>query len=352
MNQAIDFVFRFLPFGGTLSLSILGLWAAHRFLNRESSTISGHKFRNQLIMIGLTCIVLLLVVLALPVDRDTKSALLSLVGIVLSAGVALSSTTFLGNAMAGIMLRAVESFRIGDFIRCEKHFGRVSERGLFHVEIQTEDRELTTLPNLFLVTHPVTALRRSGTIVATHVSLGYDVPRGKVRRHLLQAAEEAGLRDPYVHTVKLGDFSVSYRVAGLLGDIKQILSTRSQLRNLVLDHLHRGGIEIVSPNFMNQRILDPEQAFIPRPAPTTAPQPEEIFAEGLVFDKAEEAASLQALRDRHAKMGKRLQELREEQKTADEARREELTRSVELLENGRKQLEEWITRRAENASDD
>jgi len=34
------------------------------------------------------------------------------------------------------------------------YFGRVTERGLFHVEIQTEDRDLATLPNMFLVSQP------------------------------------------------------------------------------------------------------------------------------------------------------------------------------------------------------
>ena len=32
----------------------------------------------------------------------------------------------------------------------------------------------------------------------------------------IEAAEAAGLSDPYVHIVELGDFSVSYRVCGLL----------------------------------------------------------------------------------------------------------------------------------------
>jgi len=96
--------------------------------------------------------------------------LLAVVGLLFSATMALSSTTFLGNAMAGVMIRAVRNFRIGDFIRCDQHFGRVTERGLFHTEIQTEDRELTTLPNLYLVTHPVTTVRASGTVISATVA--------------------------------------------------------------------------------------------------------------------------------------------------------------------------------------
>lgn len=92
-----------------------------------------------------------------------------------------------------------------------EHFGRVSKRGLFHTEIQTEDRDLITLPNLYLVSHPVTTVRNSGTIISSTVSLGYDVPRGRIEASLLRAAQNAGLQDPFVRIFELGDFSVSYR---------------------------------------------------------------------------------------------------------------------------------------------
>ena len=44
-------------------------------------------------------------------------------------------------------------------------FGRVTERGLFHTEIQTEDRDLVTLPNLYLVTNPVKVVRTFLTVL-------------------------------------------------------------------------------------------------------------------------------------------------------------------------------------------
>jgi small-conductance mechanosensitive channel len=189
---------------------------------------------------------------------------------VLSAAIALSSTTILGNALAGVMLRVIRNFRMGDFIRSGDHFGRVSERGLFHTEIQTEDRDLTTLPNLYLVTHPVKTIRSSGTVISASVSLGYDVPRAVVEELLLESARQAGLKDPFVQIHELGDFSVSYRIAGLLGEVKQILSARSRLRANVMDRLHEGGVEIVSPRFMNIRALGRERVFIPKPAQRAA----------------------------------------------------------------------------------
>ena len=206
------------------------------------------------------------------------------------------------------MIRAVKNFEVGDFIRVEDRFGRVSERGLFHVEIQSEERELITLPNLYLVTHPVTTIRSSGTMIAAELTLGYDVPRGQAEELLLAAAGDAALKDAFVQILDLGDFSVKYRVAGLLEEVKYLVSARSLLRGKILDRFHDAGVEIVSPNFMNTRAIPEDRSVIPAANPITpeadsAPPPEE-----LIFDKAEEAekaetqAELALLRGREAEL--------------------------------------------------
>ena len=190
----IEILLSFAPSAAILVLFIILLFVMQRILDRSASA-NGHRARNQLILLGISVAGLLVVILVMPIGEAARGQILGLLGIVLSAGIALASTTFLGNAMAGVMLRAVKNFRMGDSIRTGEHFGRVSERGLFHTEIQTEDRELTTLPNLFLVTNPVTTLRSSGTIVSTTISLGYDVPRKKVSELLLEAATQAELEE-------------------------------------------------------------------------------------------------------------------------------------------------------------
>lgn len=88
------------------------------------------------------------VILALLISENFRGQIISGIAILLSAALTLASTTLLGNALAGLMLQTIGHFRIGDFIRVGEHCCRVSERGLFHTEIQTEQRELTMLPNL------------------------------------------------------------------------------------------------------------------------------------------------------------------------------------------------------------
>jgi small-conductance mechanosensitive channel len=191
-SGALDLV----PTAVAVAAVAIVLFVGHRLLERTRGPAEFGRFRNQLIMLALTFVGGLVVILALPISEALRGQLLSLIGILFSAAIALSSTTLLGNALAGLMLRVMRNFRMGDFIRVGEHFGRVSDRGLFHTEIQTQYRELTTLPNLYVVTHPVTAIRSSGTLIEATVSLGYDVSRTRVERLMLEAAEECDLEDP------------------------------------------------------------------------------------------------------------------------------------------------------------
>ncbi len=314
---------RWIPVLAVVVGSALALALGHRLLTTRAHA-GEWRVARQLIMAIATAVALVLAILTLPVSDTTRGQLLSLLGVVLTGVIAFSSTTFVSNAMAGLMLRAVGNFKPGDFVRVEGHFGRVSERGLFHTEIQTEDRDLTTLPNLYLVTHPVAVVRASGTIVSATLSLGYDVAHARVEPLLKQAAEQAELQEPFVQVLELGDFSVTYRAAGFLPDVQQILTARSRLRTRVLDVLHGAGIEIVSPTFMNQRRLAEDVRMIPTPVapPRVA---EKTAPEERIFDKAALAGEVETLRAEQTELAQRIAELeRELRSVKDEATRARL----------------------------
>lgn len=337
----MDWFLTALPPGVGVLAVVLALFVAHRLLNRHPNAVS-YRFRNQMLMLGFTAVAGLAILLVLPITSETRGQLLSFFGILITASIALSSTTFLGNALAGLMLRAVRSFRMGDFIRAGDHFGRVSERGLLHIEIQTEDRELTTIPNLFLVTNPVTTLRSSGTVISATLTLGYDLPRTKVRETLLEAAEAAGLTDAFVQILNLGDFSVEYRVAGILKEVKQILTARSDLRARILDAMHAKHMEIVSPTFMNTRALTRDEAVIP-PTPALSPTPEpEVSPEGVVFDKAEEAEGALILETEYKGICERLAEAQGQIKGATPEVKIELELEIAELQEKKEKLEEAL----------
>jgi len=322
-----------IPMALAIALSLLVIVGVDRWLSGRPRSLG-----RPATMAGLTVIALITVVLTAPIDDATQGQLLSLFGIALTAAIALASTTFVSNAMAGLMLRSLRNFSPGDFIRVEEHFGRVTERGLFHTEIQTEDRDLTTIPNLLLATKPTSVVRASGTIISATVSLGYDAPRGRIEDALRAGASDAGLEEPFVQVLELGDYSVTYRVAGFLTDVKQLLSARSRLRVMTMDALHADGIEIVSPTFMNQRRMD-GQIVAPAEAPPAEQASDE--PERVMFDKADTA-------ERHAAAEKELEELRSrvtemEKNGADKqeveslrAEEERLKREVESLREAAK----------------
>lgn len=348
----MDRLLEFVPTVGAVIVVGVVLAVARRITERIQGVRPGRRVPSALVMLGLTVIGFVVIILSLPIGDARQGQLLSLFGIVLSAAVALSATNFLGNALAGFMLRSVRNYRIGDFISCGEHFGRVTERGLVHTEIQTEDRDLTTLPNLHLISNPVTTVRSSGTIVSATVSLGYDVPRKQIEACLLEAAEAAELNDPFVQVLELGDFSVVYRVAGLLTEVKHLLTVRSRLRAMVMDALHSHRIEIVSPSFMNQRVFDPKTEFIPS-SPRVVVAPEETTVpEAMVFDKADEAESLEKLRATLIEVKTQIEELKAERKKAeDDAARDDLDRRIERLGRRERALEAHIGSR-EAASPD
>jgi small-conductance mechanosensitive channel len=295
LNSFVTTVTNLVPALGTAAAVVALLTIINWFLKRRWKDNADLQFRFQLIMLALTFAGTLSIILALPVNDATRGQLLSLIGILLSAAIALSSTTFIGNIMAGIMLKAVRSARPGDFITVADLTGRITEMGLLHTEVQTEFRDLVTVPNMYMVTQPMQVVRVSGTIITAEVSLGYDVSHARASKILCEAAAGAGLSDAFVHVRQLGDFSVTYRVAGLLEDVKSLISARSGLREAMLDALHANAIEIVSPNFMNTRAVADDKVYIPEPTRERARE-QRTQAEDVVFDKAEEAASVEGIR--------------------------------------------------------
>lgn len=323
MQSILDYM---LPWSGSVILSfflIVVLFLIRVAFNKRNLSLDrdSGSISQMMIFVLVVMVAIIAVILSLPIGENARGQLLSLFGLLITAIIALSSTTFVGNAMAGMMLKALHNFRPGDFVRVGDHFGRVSEVGLLHTEIQTEDRDLTTLPNLHLVANPITVLRSSGTIISAEVSLGYDVPRKDIERQLIVATERVKLEAGFVHIRSLGDFSITYRAAGFYKDVKYVLSKRSQLRSAILDALHEAGIEIVSPSFMNQRQLKSGIEFIPKTETkslSSISNQQSVSSdvhnapETMIFDKAEHAESVADNKDELNKLLRERDELKKE----------------------------------------
>ncbi|MFH2124332.1 MAG: mechanosensitive ion channel domain-containing protein [Pseudomonadota bacterium] len=320
-NRILEISLPYLPLLCVAIALGLALLAAHWFLiGRHADLGNERKFPRQIVMLGLTLVTLVAMVLVLPISEDSRNRLIGIIGLLASGVVAFSSTNVVASLMAGILLRLTKPFRIGDFIHVGDHFGRVSERGLFDTEIQSESRELIAIPNTYLVSHPVTTIRSSGTIISTTLSLGYDVHHSQVEPLLLRAAEESGLAEPFVHILELGNFAVTYRISGFLPEVKWLITARSNLCRKVLDILHGQDIEIMSPTYMNQRRVDDAGKIIPTIGQEdVSTQP--VMAEDIVFDKAEQAEQTE---DEKQKLINDMQELEAALKEAPEEEKQRI----------------------------
>ena len=247
-----------------LVLVVLLIFNSWLFKKIKSVKLHGNVIKNSIAtLVVLSGIVAF--ILSIPIDKALKGQILSFLAVVVSAGIALSSTTVLGNLIAGIMNNSMNRFRNGDLIKISDFQGKVTKTSIFHIEIQLEDSNFITIPNLYIATNPVKLTRKTNSVISTSVSLGYDIPRTTIEESLKEAAVLTGLSDPYVYITNLGDYSVVYKIHGFLEDSKKYFSTNSLLNAHVMDMLHRNKIEIVSPTFMNQRNSN-EKTFIPNKA--------------------------------------------------------------------------------------
>ena len=313
-----------------------------RFLEDKSRS----RFAYPLIQTLLGLVTLVAVILALPFEDTLRGQLLQFLGLAITAVVALSASTVAANAMSGMMLRAMRSFRTGDYLKVGDAFGRVTELGLFHTEIQTEARELTTIPNQVIIGQPTTVIHASGTLVSSEVSLGYDLPHEDVREKLLEAATAAGLSEPFVHILALQDFTVLYRVSGLLAEVKKLLTVRSLLNESILATLHTAGMEIASPTLMVTRALQRDESILPRGQRAKRHRyAVAVDAEALMFEKADLATQVETLDAEHADLNaevallaKHLAKLEGAERELEEKRLARLQRRLVLRERRRETL--------------
>lgn len=328
-------------FSGSLAVVILlilllyfNIWVFKRFQSGKSGVI----VIRRTIAVMIVFIGSLTFILSLPIERALKGQILSFLGIIISAGIALSSTTVLGNLIAGIMNNAMKRFRNGDLIHVGEVQGRVIKKSMFHTEIQMEDSNFVTIPNLYIATNPVKLTRKTNTVISASVSLGYDVPRSKIEEALKKAATETGLKDPYVYIMELGDFSVVYRIHGFLEDSGKFFSTTSLLKGKVMDTLHDYKIEIVSPTFMNQRRAD-DTVFIPKQKVKKGTDNNDKSPEEMIFDKAIESEVVEKKREYLQQLDTRKTKLKEKIKELkDEAEIEKAKAQLGRIEDVKKRL--------------
>jgi small conductance mechanosensitive channel len=171
------------------------------------------------------------------------------------------------------------------------------------------------------------------------LSLGYDVHHSRIETLLVQAAQESGLEEPFVHILELGNYSITYRISGLLTEVKWLITARSSLFRNALDILHANGIEIMSPAYMNQRRLSEDRKIIPYTVRDESSE-KPVIAEDIVFDKAEQAENVE--KEKLELIGK-IEELEPSLKEASDEDKEHIKKRIVEARERLKVLEQPAT---------
>ncbi|NNJ51695.1 MAG: hypothetical protein HKP17_00875 [Ignavibacteriaceae bacterium] len=106
-----------------------------------------------------------------------------------------------------------------------------------------------------------------------------------------------------------------------------------------MDHLHKAGIEIVSPNFMNQRQVN-EIKFIPKITKETKPVGDEKLPEDIIFDKAIKADKIDDKVESLQKIDEEIKGLKSASKDAED--KEEIKNRIKMLEEQKEKINSII----------
>jgi small conductance mechanosensitive channel len=119
----------------------------------------------------------------------------------------------------------------------------------------------------------------------------------------------------------------------------------------MLDALHQGGVEIVSPTFMNTRSIPDGKLFIPMEVKKEKAEKEPAekpSAEEMAFDKAEEAESLEKLQFTHESLNKEIDEAKQRlEKAKNDAEKDGIETQISHMEMRRERLADLIKKRQE-----
>ena len=125
-------------------------------------------------------IIALTVVVVFPYLPGSDSPAFQGVSIFFGVLLSLGSTTAVANVVAGIVITYTRAFRTGDHVRLSDTEGKIIERTAFVTRIRTPKNVEVSIPNAAIMSDKVinfsTQAKKSGIMLHTGVTIGYDVP--------------------------------------------------------------------------------------------------------------------------------------------------------------------------------
>lgn len=200
-------------------------------------------------------------VLIFPYLPGSGSPAFQQVSIFLGVLFSLGSSGAISHLVAGVFLTYTGAFKLGDRVKISDAVGDVVEKTLLATRIRTIKQEYITIPNAMVLSSHIinysSSSNRTGLILHTTVTIGYDAPWRDVQAALIAAAKATDniLAEPapFVLQTSLDDFFVSYEINAFTNKPQIMAVTYSDLHRNIQDQFNQAGIEIMSPHYATLR---------------------------------------------------------------------------------------------------
>ena len=171
----------------------------------------------------------------------------------LSVGIGFGLQSIFNNFVSGLILLAERPIKIGDYIQVGDQEGTVKKISVRSTEIETIHRQSVIIPNATLITDPVINWMHLDKSCRLDLAVGvdYGTDMELLRSTLLGVAKahRGVLKHPpaVVHFAGFGDSSLDFELRVFLRDVRQRITTSSELRFAILEALRNAGITIPFP---------------------------------------------------------------------------------------------------------
>jgi small-conductance mechanosensitive channel len=202
-------------------------------------------------------VVAMALVAAYPYIPGSGSPAFQGISVFLGLLLSLSSSSAIGNIVAGTVLTYTGAFRVSDRVRIGETTGDIVETSMLVTKVKTIKNVQVAIPNAVVLSSQVvnySALaREQGLILHTGVTIGYDAPWRQVHELLIAAAGRTrGILEhptPFVLQTALNDFYVAYEINAFTREPQQMVEIYSDLHANIQDAFNEAGVEIMSPHY-------------------------------------------------------------------------------------------------------
>ena len=238
----------FLVAGG-IAIRAAQRWLATKFLPRTGLDAGLQNSILALFGYGTLIAVVALSLGVLGIDLQK----IALIAGALSVGIGFGLQAVVSNFIAGLILLAERSIRVGDWVVVKNEEGWVRRISIRATEIETFDRASVIIPNQEFITGVVKNWTHGNTVgrITIKVRVAYDSDVAKVRELLLACTTKhpqvLQATPPAVYLMGFGDIGIDFELRCLIGNIEQSWSVRNDLYMEVLRAFCGAGIKIPAP---------------------------------------------------------------------------------------------------------